>query len=136
MGDFGSGPYAYNGTSGAIAADSAEPTVRNVSSRRIDGKTRAILVDTNGNPQSMDDTAQRVLVLVSQAARLDAVVGADFEMSTQARIRTALAPLLAQPRPYIRLTDVLVSRDRETAYVEVHYFNLATNKSQRMRFAR
>lgn len=134
MGAYGSGPYAYNPTTGAIAADLVEPTVRNVSSRRINGKTRVVVVDSYGNPQAMDDTAQRVLVLVSEAAALDAIVGDDFESSTENVIREALQPLLAQPRPVISLTNVSVSRDNATSYVEVIYLNLATNKSQRLRF--
>lgn len=136
MGSYGSGPYGYRAAADALPVEAAELPVVNASSRRLDGKTKLVSFDDDGNAEAMDDVAQRVLLLVSYQLQMPPVVGRDFGPLLEQRIRKALAPLLARPAPAIQLHTVAVTRDASTTYVEVRYRNLLTNADQRQRFAR
>lgn len=82
---------------GAYAQHSSLPSpslCKLVSSRRIDFVARRYVVDSDGNFEGMDDTAQRVMLAVSFAAPTPPrfVTDRDFE-ARKKQIRAALADL-------------------------------------------
>jgi hypothetical protein len=128
---FGTGPYGA-GFFGLPSPDPVVQTPRTLStSRKIDGSTKRYVNDANGNPLSMDDTDQRVLLLVAFAT-IDTPFVTQRDLNTQAaNIRAALQPLLAQRPPAIALDDVQVVEDGETNVNRfVSYTNLRTSQSR------
>jgi hypothetical protein len=78
----------------------------------------------------MNDTAQRVLLLVSFEVRRTPLLTDRSLEETKQRITKALKPLTDGAEPYINKLQVSVSHDKkETSYIAVSFFDLRRNES-------
>jgi len=120
---FGSGPF------GVVAFGIAPSTISSVtpteltSSRKVDFATGRYVLDDGGGFEGMDDTAQRVTIVVTAAAgKTPDVIDALLQRRTEAALRDALTPLVADGS--IIIEAVQVERARAGAStVLVSYFN-------------
>jgi hypothetical protein len=132
MSGFGTGPYGL--ASLGLPADEPETLApaKIGNARKIDGKTRRYVVAADGGFEAMDETAQRVLLLVSLAVGKEPpFLTPQGNAEMEQRIRTALAPLLDTRDPDIDLEEVDCSTGPDNvARRYVRYRNLRTGTRQ------
>jgi hypothetical protein len=121
---YGTGVYGY-GVGFTPTSATASPTVTLVSSRRIDLVSGLVVYDDDGNPDGMDDTAQRVVLLARRAALPD-IIGPDFEAATEDEIRKALVPVTGGQSPAATINSVSVTSAQNGSRILITYTNNLT----------
>mgnify|MGYP003476477364 FL=1 len=131
----GLGTGAYGLSQFGYPADEPETLAPapNASARKIDGKTKRYVLNSDGGFDAMDGTAQRVLLLTSFAtADRPEFIDERSEAQTQQRILEGLAPLLDTRDPDIALKEAAVTDDgRDTTHESVIYKNLRPSTLER-----
>ena len=100
------------------------------SARKIDARTRRYVIADDGGFEAMDETAQRVLLLLAFGVKLPEFVTPQDEAKLDQDVRDALAPLLDTRDPDIDLESVQIGHAAGTQYVGVRYKNLRTGTFQ------
>ena len=102
------------------------------SARKIDFKTRRYVVASDGGFEAMDETSQRVMLLVAFAiGREGPFITPAGEADMERRIREALAPMLDPRDPDIDLESVDISHDTNgNSFRGVRFKNLRTGTLQ------
>ncbi len=124
---YGTGPF---GSPSGASLPAQVPTAL-ASSRRIDFTTGLYVLDENGGFESMDDTAQRVCLLVAFAEKPSDVITPQTMNAQADAIRAALAPLTNVRAPAIKLISVVVERSASgTVAKTITYRNLLTDTEE------
>lgn len=123
---FGGGPFGApypppaNEASGALA-----------SSRLIDGDSRRYVVTDEGGFDSMDDVAQRVMLLLAYGVTMPRFITPETRASVAAQIRAALSTLTSGREPTISILSLSVDDDgRDGMTPRLSYRNLLTGTKQ------
>jgi hypothetical protein len=126
----GSGPFGLT-TFGTTAIAVADQDITSLTSSRSILANGQYELDADGGFVGMDDTRQRVLLLVSYAAgKLPKHISAQTLSEIEGRTRKALAILTKQPNPDIRIKAVAATAVGGTVEILVDYVNLRTGTRQ------
>jgi len=126
---FGTGPYGV-GAFGLPLAGTATPTqVQVVTSQAIDAKAMDYVVYDDGNYVGMDDTMQRILLLISFNVKRPALIGVGYEANMREQVLAALAPLLKSTPPTISIEELNIDTSGDASYIHLRYKNNITGKS-------
>jgi hypothetical protein len=125
---FGFGPY------GVVGGDPDDPRTVLSSSRLIDTVTRAYVRDEYGNPEPMDDVAQRVYIALSYADTTLDVITPRGLREQKAKIEQALAGMINESPPAIRNVVVTIVGDSKGRTLKtVSYQNALTGTKTSLR---
>lgn len=128
---FGQKPWGYGGYGAPLSPPTPAAVSSLSSSRKINAKTGRYVANDEGGFEPMDDTAQRVVLLVAFAAKVGPFITPPDLSAQEATIRAALAPLVAKPEPAIRLLAVSAAQTGPTSTaVTVRYINNLTGTEQ------
>ena len=118
---YATGPYSLFTSLPAPARGSLS------SSRKIDFAKRDYVIDDDGGFEAMDDTVQRVVLLVAFAVSNEKFVTEKVKNAEKDRITKALSILTDGSEPVIRLINVSVT-DSATGRIQrkVEFHNLKT----------
>lgn len=134
MAGFGTGPYGLAPLGFPTDDPISLVPAKIGSARSLDVKTRRYIVADDGGFEAMDETAQRVVLVVAFAlANLPAFITPQGEAEIEQRIRDGLAAaqMIDTRDPDIDLEAVDVSNDgRGTQFTGVRYKNLRTGTYQ------
>lgn len=130
MSGFGQGPFG----SGPFGLPYLPPTQTTraalSSSRSIDTFGRYVVAD-DGGIVSMDDTAQRVILLISFGVKPPDIITPSTLAAQEQAIRVALKPLTSGKQPAIKNLQIVVSDGGGGALFEsVTYFDLLAQRQQ------
>jgi hypothetical protein len=128
---YGTGPFG-GAPLGVPLPPQPEEVVSDLSSsRKIDGVTGRYVPNEQGGFEAMDDTAQRVLLLVSFADTDSKIISPQGMSEQEAKIRKALEPLTAGRNPDIDQLVVTVKRTAsQTTEKSISYRNRLTMTRQ------
>ena len=128
---FGQKPWGYGGYGSPLAPP--VPAVESAlsSSRKVDFVTGRYVANDEGGFEAMDDTAQRVVLLVAFAVKRSTFLTAQSLAGQEAAIRNALLVVTRGPAPEIRVLSVsAVATDVQTSAVSIRYVNNLTGTEQ------
>ena len=128
---YGKKPWGFGGYGSPLTpATPATPSSLS-SSRKFDGKTGRYIVNDEGGFEAMDDTAQRVILLVAFAAKSGPFL-TDRDLAAQvAEVRSALSVMTIGPEPAITLLGVSCEASGPTSSrLTVRYRNNLTGTEQ------
>ena len=126
--NFGLGPYGVTGT------DPDEQRTILSSSRLIDTVTRVYVQDAYGNPEPMDDVAQRVYIALCYADTTLDVISDRGLREQKAKIEAALSGMTNESPPAIRNVQVSVTGDGKGRTLKtVSYQNALTGTKTSIR---
>jgi hypothetical protein len=101
------------------------------SARKVNTKTRRYVVADDGGFEAMDETAQRVVLLLAFGVKLPDFVTPQGEADMEQAIRAALAPMLDTRDPDIELDEASVGHTAPaTEGIVVRFKNLRTGTYQ------
>jgi hypothetical protein len=125
---FGFGPY------GVVGGDPDDQRTVLSSSRLIDTVPRTYVQDEYGNPEPMDDVAQRVYIALSYAnTSLDVITPRGLR-EQRAKIEAALSGMLNESPPAIRNVTVTIEGNSQGRTLKtVSYQNALTGTKTSLR---
>lgn len=128
---YGRKPWGYGGYGSPLTTPTPATESSLSSSRRFDGLTGRYVANDEGGFEAMDDTAQRVILLVAFAVKTGSFL-TDRDLAAQvAEVRKALTVMTNGPEPAIRLLGVTAEQSGPTASrLTVRYFNNLTGTEQ------
>jgi hypothetical protein len=123
---FGLGPYGLKpfGIPPTAVTTYTIPEIN--SSREIDNKGRYVINEDTGEFEAMDDTHQRMVLLLAHNFVMPKIVGPDFQSTVNADVRKALRALTRPPEPVIRIKKVTADWDAGNSQFHVDFFNYKT----------
>lgn len=128
---YGKKPWGFGGYGTPLTLPQPAAPSELSSSRLIEDRTGRYVTNDEGGFEPMDDTAQRVWLLVAFAARTGPFITARDMAAQEAVIRAALKPLTTGTEPAIRLLAVTVTQVGPTSTAaSVRYVNRLTGTEQ------
>ena len=128
---YGQKPWGFGGYGTPLTLPQPSSPSELSSSRKIEDRTGRYVTNDEGGFEAMDDTAQRVWLLVAFATKTGPFITARDMATQEAAIRAALKPLTTGAEPAIRLLAVTASQVGPTSTsVSVRYVNRLTGTEQ------
>ncbi len=128
---YGVGPYGVGSLGVPGLPPEPETAAALSSSRKIDFATKRYVIASDGGFDAMDDTAQRVMLLILFNTTETDIITPQEMQTTASRIRKALEPMTSGREPAIRIEEVVVSDDGKAGtFRSVRYKSLWTGTQQ------
>jgi len=134
---YGKKPWGFGSFGSPLTLPTPAASSSLSSSRKYDGKTGRYIANDEGGFEAMDDTAQRVILLVAFAAKTGPFL-TDRDLAAQvAGVRDALSVLTSGPEPAVMLLGVSCEASGPTSSrLTVRYRNNLTGTEQTVEPAR
>jgi len=128
---YGKKPWGYGSFGSPLTLPTPASTSSLSSSRKFDGKTGRYVVNDEGGFEAVDNTAQRVILLVAFSAKSGPFL-TDRDLAAQvAEVRSALSVMTIGPEPAITLLGVSCEASGPTSSrLTVRYRNNLTGTEQ------
>ena len=124
---FGTSPYGTGPFGFGVDSPTAETPADLSSSRSIDFVRRKYTLDDDGGYEPMDDTAQRVSLLVAFSTQREPLIDPRSMERQRQRIAEALKPMTTGTEPAIKVHAITVANERPgVTSTTVTYTNLLT----------
>jgi hypothetical protein len=130
MAGFGTGPYGLGPFGQAYLTPTQTTRASLSSSRAIDTYGHYVVAD-DGGFEPMDDTAQRVILLINFNVKPPQIITPKTMAAQEQAIRAALRPLTAGKEPAVKDVKIVVSDGGGAKLFEsVTYFDIAAKRQQ------